>query len=183
MTAHAEPASWWTPSGWITAPVPDAFRRALSSVGRYDFEAVGYGEATKLPAGNPQDDQSLQLEVRNHPEGHVLVQVQVGDFIETLFVAQEHVIAFYFEKVPALMNVVTLQSVAESLTNQVRTLAAFVRHGHGCGTIDEAGEENVEQRRLREESARRWREDHKRQQRPARPDGRQSALPTGMRVQ
>ena len=120
MSAHSEMAMWWTPSGWNTAPAPAAYRRALSDAGFYDFHKAGYDEATILAGNDLPLCPSPRLRVRNHPDGHTLVQIDLIDFVESLFFNQEHMPAFYFDKVPGLMGAIVWQVSAELLADAIK---------------------------------------------------------------
>lgn len=119
MSEHAETATWWTPSGWITAPPPDAYRRALTSTGRYEFKKTGYSPPVTIAGIISRPDLGQEVRTRSHPGGHIIVEISVDDFVETLFVEQKFIAAFYLDRMPALMSAIAQQAVAELLAESV----------------------------------------------------------------
>jgi hypothetical protein len=156
-----EPADtvWWCQKdGFELLPAPGPLRDA--------DQAAEAGQAWDTALGAAGFDQRDPFGCRNtggievgwwrHRDGGVLLDWDDGVFGQVIRVwlpDDAEAAAFMFTHLAGW----SVLAAVEDLAAIRRTLAAFVRHGHGTRTIDETGEVTFEALQAREDAARRRR--------------------------
>ena len=166
-TMNTEPqnepsVAWWSPSGWLQKPAPEMYREAiaLSEKNSGDWlkalHDAGYSEYLSYSG----DEFPLSIEVYQSasppPEYHLFVQTFDGDGqqMNSFFIAGEDVESFSSDWYRSFLRDAAVLRQAAALEQIAKTLAAFVRHGHGIETISESGQLTSEELRdLREPGA------------------------------
>jgi hypothetical protein len=148
-------ASWWTPTGWLWAPRPPEYEKAMEDDVEMrdwagDLRHAGYN--CQFSANEPDDGTSVYHVTTwinpGVPETGPHLFVEIWDCDGTpaiMFVSQQNIAPFFFDKLPELIRNqrdINAPSVAKALV-------AFVRHGHGPLTISEYGDENKDERQRR----------------------------------
>ena len=141
-----EPVKYWTPSGFTSGAEPPAYT-AVTSGDETDWAKSltenGYEKWEEIG----EEFDLVQVEIWRHKEdGHLLVEQYVSycGTYEMFLVASEHVTEFFFIEIPRLMNSWAQAKIARQQQKIAKTLIAFVRHGHGQETIDEYGEQSLD---------------------------------------
>jgi hypothetical protein len=137
MVDEVEHASWWTPSGWKRAPEPTPYNKR---VGYTDLEL------------SAESSSAVEYNIYQNDDGHLYVTMQGnGEPLATFFVSAEDAAAFWVDKYPAMIN-----ASAGFERRLLKTLVAFVRHGHGGTTINGDGTESLDDQCFKAETRRLW---------------------------
>jgi hypothetical protein len=134
--------SWWSPLGWKRQAPPPSYVEVFDSE---ELLTEARGKAGYEEVGPRVEDDGTQLEYKlfKHTDGHLVVELyDGGSCIAEFFVADEDVAPFFVEKYPSLIAATVS---AEKISNEralLKTLIAFVRHGHGKNTIDQFATED-----------------------------------------
>lgn len=139
--------TFWSPDGWVSEPgnMPDHLGMTAEDTDQSStLERLGWEEIE-----GPDDPVSYGLHVhRNDATSELLVEIWgVTHRLTSFFVAARHADIFMATEF-LRMRVALAQIRGEHLRGgMVKAQIAFIRHGHGEGTIDEDGEMNLEDRR------------------------------------
>ncbi len=146
------PATWWTPTGWERASGPPIWVELQDNSDGWDEgdlrSRFGYGvvfdHSSTYRAGAPEI-------WANSKYGHY-IRIWDGEaVISEFFVHRQHVDAFMATEYLRLLAHGDQERQAESLQLISKALIAFVRHGHGVGTISASGDYTKEEAEERDE--------------------------------
>ena len=149
---------WWSQAGIDMGPKPPGYPDKPPTEEWMD--EAGYEKVLSLG-----DERCLEEDINvviwafggfRSADHHLIVNVSsVYAELTEFFVNRENSAAFYLVKLPELSNLVSATSLGDNVRRIRKTIVAFARHGQGKRTIDEEGEDSLDDvERARERSAR-----------------------------
>ena len=133
-------ATWWTPTGWNTAPEPEAYASATKEDEDYRdwLKTAGYEYCTSYG----EEYSSMEIKIYSYPRNdsrpleHFLIELCDGDAYARFFVEEKHYAVFFATWYVQFRRDTATSLILESLKRIDKTLTAFVRYGTGERTIN-----------------------------------------------
>lgn len=156
-----EVVSWWSASGWRRDAPPGVYIAAWTASLDPAMSITGAMKAAGYTAIRLARDEfeAQQIDLNTHRDGHMQMEIWLADCcLQEFFVAAEDVAAFLVEKLPNLLQGMRALNREDIDSRMLKTLIAFVRHGHGEETIGQDAtwdrDDAIEARRQRAERQR-----------------------------
>jgi hypothetical protein len=158
---NEEKSTWWTPSGWMIAPAPEAYMKALassSSHGQNWIAMLKEGGFEEHHSGDSETDiefEELGLHIYGCFKPNLLL-VELWNSYEgvgNFFVSEEFVTPFLATWLPEY-KARRATCLLASETKRIReALVAFIRHGYGRHVITTYGD-TLDDKEFREDCER-----------------------------
>ena len=167
-------ATWWTPTGWVQAPEPQAYHDASFGpdvagrdwLGDLQAQSYRYAEARTEVDGISVDLMLVHIEHGGDATTakHMLVEMEdISGTLAHIFIEAQHTQAYWFTLYPILLAAQRTAEAALQQAKMTKAHIAYVRHGHGESTINESGDENRDERKRSIDDAARRRQAAKKQ--------------------
>jgi hypothetical protein len=148
--------TWWKAGDFLLAPAPCAYSSLpAGNIPNWPSALKNAGYTNFAHYGDEFDPLSVKV-WRYQPENHLLVEIwNESNGLSLFFVAAPDSDMFFATWYVSFVRDATVARQRDVFDRIAKILIAFVRHGHGPDTIDEYGDESLdeyEHRREREKA-------------------------------